>query len=270
MVPVSEPGLLLIQETLSAASADDACQPLHARAFAVWIQSQSLNECPLLADLAKECAEADGPARQTVHVSVLGFAAQMSAEFRPAFVAAFEWLSARKYFVSGRALTFEIDGLALLGVAVGLASLDAASFGTARAWLALLIERTLREARSGGWNEALIRAAHAMLSDDWNAGDVVDDLRIALAAKDIAPACDAARSGAWTIISRLLHASEMTRAAAQMMALTFLLRHAAAVRLGSIELDDVTRLLVHRFLESAHMLGIPEGGRDIISCSAIF
>jgi REase_DpnII-MboI len=197
--------------------------------------------------LATEAAAADGPARQTAHAAVLGYAANLDSEFRTPFAEALEWLRRRQYFVTGRPPTFEIDGLGLFGTAVGIIRLDEVARAPARLWLEELLRQSLNSQRPPDWNESLIAAAFAIVGG-LSAGTVIDaisnDLRTALAAKALMPTTAASRATAWNIISSLSGLRDgMTRAAAQLASLIYLLRDASTLRFGSISVEDVARVL---------------------------
>jgi hypothetical protein len=124
MVLVTELSLLELRRGLRDAAIDDPGQPPHARAFSAWIQHEKIDQTRLLKSLADDAAAASGPGRQTVHAAVLGYAANMDPFFATPFADAVDWLGQRQYFATGRPHTFEVDGLGLLGVAVGLSRLD--------------------------------------------------------------------------------------------------------------------------------------------------
>jgi len=69
------------------------------------------------------------------------------------------WLRERQYFLPGRAPGFEADGLALLGLAVGLLTPDCDLDGASKRWLNGLLDKSLSLRRAPDWNEALIAAA---------------------------------------------------------------------------------------------------------------
>lgn len=235
-----------LRRSIAAAATDDPHQPLHVRAFAAWIQGESLGKSPLLATLATEAAATSGPARETLHVAVLGYAFDFDGSFGSSFFEALSWLRARKYFVQGRPLTFEIDGLALLGVAVGILKLDPTERDRALPWLRELLSETLRRNRPSDWNESLIHAASTVASraQDWTLQGVTDDLSVALSARWGFAVTEAMRSSAWSLISSLSGEDDgMTRAATQLAALTRLLRDASTLRPGSTTPTDVARLL---------------------------
>lgn len=236
-----------LRKALAAAAEDDHQQPPHARAFAAWIQLESLGQTALFGALADEATKAQGAARETSHVAVLGYAASLDERFVTPFADGLAWLRARQYFVQGRPLTFEVDGLALLGVATGLSKLDAATSAAAGAWLDSVLAESVSRSRKPDWNESLIQAALSVRRQPgsaWSGSMVADDLVVALSAKGLASASEAVRANAWAIISSLIGEGDgMGRAATQLAALTTLLRDASTLRPGATSIADVARLL---------------------------
>lgn len=236
-----------LRKSLVAAAEDDQQQPPHARAFAAWVQLESLGQEAVLGALAEDAKHAQGAARETSHVAVLGFAASLHEGFVGPFAEGLAWLMARQYFVQSRPLTFEIDGLALLGVAIGLPKLDTTMSSAGRSWLESVLAASISRSRRPDWNETLIHAALAVLRQPggaWTDGKVADDLVVALSAKGLAIASEAVRASAWTIISSLIGESDgMGRAATQLAALTTLLRDASTLRPNATSVADVARLL---------------------------
>lgn len=247
VVPVKELTHWELRRSLAAAAADDPRQPPHARAFAAWIQTEGSGKSPLLAELAAKAAAAIGAARETSHVAVLGYASSLDGAFSSQFVESLSWLRARKYFAQGRPLTFEIDGLALLGVAVGILKLAPTQEDQALPWLRDLLSNTLQKSRPADWNETLIHAASVAVSSAQDRAlhqGVADDLAVALSARWGFALTEAMRASAWLLISSLSGEDDgMTRAATQLAALTRLLRDASTLRSGSTTPADVARLL---------------------------
>jgi REase_DpnII-MboI len=238
------PSLLRLRECLAEAGKDDPEQPHHARAFGAWVQP----DIPLLKKLATQASVVSGPARRTAHAAVLGYAAHLDPAFIVPFVEALDWLQQRQYFVAGRPLAFEVDGLGLFGTAVGIISLDDDRRTRPQAWLEKLLRRSLDFRRPSDWNEALTAAALNVLVGEADSqvstGIISDDLRAALAAKTMMVTSAASRATAWNIISGLIGAADgMTRAAAQLAALTYLLRDTSTLRFGSVSIEDVARVL---------------------------
>jgi hypothetical protein len=213
-----------LRNTLVAAATDDPQQPPHARAFAGWIQSAQLSQAPLLQALAAEAAAADGPTRQTAYAAVLGYTANLDTRFAAAFGEALIWLRKRQYFAPGRPLTFEVEGLGLLGISVGNTRLDGAQRTAATAWLVDLLRHSIASRRPSNWNESLIAAALNIATGEPPA-QVSADLHAALAAKGLIPWGEGVKFAAWDVIASLTGLPDgMTRAAAQLSALIFLLR----------------------------------------------
>jgi hypothetical protein len=158
------------------------------------------------------------------------------------FTAALEWLRQREYFTPGRPLTFEVDGLGLLGTAVGIRRLVDNEQIPARTWFEPLLRRSLGLAQVVDWNASLIAAALCVITEEPE--ELADDLRVALAAKSLMSATTAARTTAADIIFELHGSTDgMTRAAVQLAALTYLLRDASTLRLGTASIEEVARLL---------------------------
>ena len=222
-------------------------QPPHARAFAAWIQNESHATDSVLSTLATTATAATGPARETSQVAVLGYATNLDVAFLEHFAEVLSWLMDRQYFVASRPLTFEIDGLALLGVTVGILKLDQARADPARTWLVSLLRQSLSKKRPVDWNESLIGAALTLLTSlgvEVSKPEIADDLLVALSAKGIVAVEETTRANAWAVISSLVgEADGMTRAATQLAALTLLLRVASTIRIGSTSAADVARLL---------------------------
>lgn len=229
---------------LEVAASDDDARPPHLRAFARWIRRTRLEDADPLRELAEASRAAQGPSRRTTHVAVLGYAASLDGGFRGAFREALGWLRERQYFTIGRPLTFEVDGLALLGVAVGILALSPEERAAPATWQVELLERSLASRRPLDWNENLILAARALLKDE-PLRDIAPDLTAALAAKGLTSLERSVRAEAWETISSLQGLSDgPSRAAAQAAALTLLLRDAATIRPGAVTVEDVGVLLL--------------------------
>jgi len=232
-----------LHATLAAASADDGSQPDHARAYAQWIERHRLADAGKLHTLADEAAAVVGAARQTAHAAVLGYAVSVDASYSAAFQGAVDWLSSRSYFVPGRPLQFEVDGLALLGVAVGIAHLPEPARSNAKAWFLGILRQQRAPADHHEWNDSLVSAARHISGADSH-GPISPDLIVALQAKGLIQPDVHARTEAWGIISSLDALSDgLTRASTQRAALTFLLSNAATLQPDAITVEDTIVLL---------------------------
>lgn len=231
-----------LRRTLARAAADDSSQPPQARGFAAWVQ----HDLPVQLDLLKALAgEVAGLAdqRQSNIVALLGYAATVDASYASGFADGVVWLRQRQYFIAGRAAGFEVNGLALFGVAIGLrATIDEG--GEAIAWLKSLLTQSLQQHRPADWNEALIAAAAEVLGDRSAASKIAADLRVALAARGVLTAESATRAEAWDLIAGLTGSDDgMGRAATQAAALGFLVRESSTLRTGTSSIADVANVL---------------------------
>lgn len=243
MVSLTELDHWSLARTLSRAAADDIGQPLHARGFAAWIQHEIPAKANLLRTLASDAIVATGPP-QSSNAALLGFASGVNRSYERSFADAVAWLRERQYFLSGRAPGFEIDGLALLGVAVGLRASDLSTDKVATLWLKDLLAKSLALRRPLDWNEAMVAAAAEVLDMHSASDRVVDDLRVALAGQGLVGTTQASRASAWTLIAGLAGSDDgMTRAAAQASALGVLVRESSTLRTGSSSVEDVANIL---------------------------
>jgi len=231
-----------LRRTLDGAAADDSGQPPHARAFAAWIQRSGAMREPL-GTLASDAAQRQGAMRQSVHAAVLGYAVDLDPKYAEAFRDHVDWLAQRQYFVVHRPPAFEVDGLALLGLAIGLSCGAGDENEQHRSWLILLLRRSLQTEHAPDWNRSLRAAALELLSGTQEL--VADDLRVALAARNRLADTQAARANAWSVMASLQgQADGMTRAAVQIAALTRMLREASTLHPTSTSVSDVAHLLL--------------------------
>lgn len=238
-----------LQRTLARAAADDSSQPLQARGFAAWVQQDLPVQLALLKSLADE-ATGLADQRQSNLVALLGYATSVDASYASGFADGVAWLRQRQYFIAGKAAGFEVNGLALFGVAIGLrATVD--SGGEAIAWLKGLLTQSLQQHRPVDWNEALIAAAAEVLGDRSALDRIAADLRVALAARRVLVAEPTSRAEAWHLIAGLTGSDDgMSRAATQAAALGFLVRESSMLRTGTSSIEDVSNVLrgLHRSL----------------------
>lgn len=231
-----------IRRTLARAAADDRSQPQQARGFAAWILQDLPVQLSLLKTLASEgLSLADQ--RQSNVVALMGYAASADSSHATSFAEGVAWLRQRQYFIAGRASGFEVNGLALFGVAIGL-SASSASEAEAISWLKSLLTQSLQQHRPLDWNEALIAAAAAVLGDNSASDKIAADLRVALTARGVLSAGQPVREEAWGLIAGLTGSDDgMTRAAAQAAALGFLVRESSTLRTGTNSTSDVANVL---------------------------
>lgn len=231
-----------IRRTLARSAADDRSQPQQARGFAAWILQDLPVQLSLLKTLASEVSSL-ADQRQSNVVALLGYAASVDSSHATSFADGVAWLRQRQYFIAGRASGFEVNGLALFGVAIGLRASSVSDL-EATSWLKSLLTQSLQQQRPIDWNEALIAAAAAVLGDSSAGNKIAADLRVALAARGVFAAEQTVRQEAWGIIAGLTGSDDgMTRAAAQAAALGFLVRESSTLRTGTNSTSDVANVL---------------------------
>jgi hypothetical protein len=123
---VMRPPLLdLVAESLSrAASTRKEDQP-HIRAFVLWMELDTASARLGFGELASTRTAPDAPTSAAA-VAALGFSAATAdpdPNITNRFAEELEWLRGRQFFAPHRPRGFEADGTALLGVALGIASL---------------------------------------------------------------------------------------------------------------------------------------------------
>lgn len=242
MVPLKDLDLWSLRRTLVRAAADDSSQPPQARGFSAWVQQDLPVQLALLKALASE-AVGWADQRQSNIVSLLGYAVSVDQSRQRDFVDGIAWLRQRQYFIGGRAPGFEVNGLALFGVAIGLRS-TCAEGGETVEWFKGLLAQSLRQRRQADWNESLIAAASAVLGDSSKAETISADLRVALAARRVLTAEAGTRAEAWNLIAGLGCSDDgMARAATQAVALRFLVTESSLLRTGTSSIADVANVL---------------------------
>jgi len=109
-------------------------------------------------------------ARNYGFVACLGFTLAMPGRgtgLGEKFQAEAAQLAGRTFFSPNRAARFEIDGIALLGVAVGLVTLKTPKDETK--WLLDLLETSEQTLKDDDWGKSLVRATRAVLTgEDWS------------------------------------------------------------------------------------------------------
>lgn len=235
-----------IRNAILAASKDDAEQPIHWRIFAAWMQLTDKASKHLLIQLSEDAAKATGPRRQSMHVAVLGYAMQATDTYSSEFISAVEWLSKRQYFIGPA--SFEYDGIAILGVAVGLQTTSALEGANYKSWLVSLAEKSLQAYNHDAWTAGLIAAAIALLTDlagsPAHAGRQLPDLKIALMVKGLLNTEQQVREVAWREICSLVPLEDgFTRAACDLAAFDYLLARSSTIRFDGISTHDVVIIL---------------------------
>lgn len=230
-------------------------------AFAAWVGALGDAGGPTLRRIALASSEREGASRHYQDVAVLGFACARqvwrdAAEeelIRRRFRDGLAWMSGRRFFVAGQPPGFEGDGIALIGIGVGIAG-DGSSPDAVdrRRWLGDILTRSLSNTSSGAWDAALLRGAATILawSEAQRTGpirglaDLTPDLAAALAALGIVTLSETEeRAARATILTPSYRYLPSERAAVQAAALRWLMRLGATVLPTRATVADVVALL---------------------------
>ena len=227
-------GLYDFAEDLRAHAAI-ATGPLHVRAFCAWL----LKDTNALRTLV-EAATENGQQRHPEHVAVLGYAAvsgQLPGETTALLREDVAQLAGRSYFASGRPLRFEIDGVALLGVALGAS--QSSPVGNS-SWLTHVLDRSL-SLLDDEWNRGLVETAKLVLG---GTGLTISptDLCIAVASRGIGQ-MPADLAAAWASAMAFTRPETPDRAAARLVALQELTAHAAQIVPRTATRGDLVAIL---------------------------
>lgn len=231
--------LLQIRAALEAQMARQQGLPCHVAAFINWLFSDA-------AELRKQIDEVislPDQARNPEHVAALGFGAAsrlLSEEESSAFNDEITHLKGRRFFVPGRPPRFEIDGPALLGVALGAATYDDPE---TQKWLTELLARSSQQVANDDWQLGLIRAAR-LCSGENNIKIIPADLAVALAAKRlIEPDANELQEG-WALASTLRpHQCGPVRDAVRLTAFDYVLARRGQITIGAMTRESLVQLL---------------------------
>ena len=147
--------------------------PPHVAAFCSYLIPGDRDRLAEHASLAEDCQS-----YQAIAAAGYALAKDPSrAGLIVAFKGGFEHLSGRTFFAEGRTPRFEVDGVALLGVALGA---KAAGITQANAgWLENLLGRSSRILQADGWQRDLVELAWGTLNP--NHEMLIEDMRARIA-----------------------------------------------------------------------------------------
>ena len=177
-----------------------------------------------------------GQARHPEHAAALGYGASASLLTEPQlqiFRDDVDHLGGRSFFTPGRPLRLEVDGVALLGVALG-ASLVMEE--APRTWLCQLLERSSEEVKSDAWQLGLTRLARSVLGEQ-GLRIIPPDLATAAIARGLGEIQEGDRAQAWKMsVEFSPHTSGPSRDAVRLAVF-----ENEFARLGQIQLASATR-----------------------------
>jgi hypothetical protein len=227
------------RHTLEAKLQSAGALPCHVGAFSAWLlsQEQELRTC------AGEAAAFHGQSRHPHHVAALGYGVAANVLGEPEvkqLAADLVHLGGRTFFTPGRPPRFEIDGIALLGVALGIARTS--SDGT---WLDRLLDSTLIEVANDPWQFSLANAARLAMGRPAT-GSILPDLAVALAARGVGKVDDGAIAEAWRLAAAFApHDSGPARDAVRLAVFDHVRARLAHIAIARMTREDLVSLLAN-------------------------
>lgn len=251
MVPVSVgPGLADLRRGLVAGAALKADASIHHRAFLHWLNGNTVG----LAEVSLKASEEMDSAgmRSFRDVAALAFVTAHGAADAAAvesLAAGVAWLGNRSWFQPQRPPTLEVDGVAALGLALGLT----AARSVIPTWFSEMVTRSAVTLPLGDFDRSLfIVAATAIAAPDrQDQSGILPEIRVIFSGSAGIVATEETYREAWT---RLLLAvptdGDEIEAAVMLRALELVAVHSLPARAGKLEPTDVLTVLegVHRSL----------------------
>ena len=179
-----------LKSVLASPLSQSGPQSVHVAAFCSFISPWQREAMPVLK-----------PERVTNYqdVAAIGFALG-SGDKDSALLSAFNegatQLAGRKYFVSGRAPRFEIDGYAMLGIAIGYWATKASAAETK--WLTDCIDQSYNHLEEDIWQYSLARSAHVVIDSARDFREIDPVIHIGVKAAIGLSTTDEERKPAWT------------------------------------------------------------------------
>jgi hypothetical protein len=211
--------------------------PSHVGAFRDWVISDNASLSKAINEVLKSKDQLVGPEQ----VATLGFGSSgklLSPDHSRLLKDEVEHLKGRQFFVSGRPLRFEVDGLALLGVSLAVAALHEDI-----SWLMAILERAAVEGSSDIFQIGLINAARTCLTAS-NLQIAPADLAIALSAKGIGTFRASDRIDAWKLaVGFQDHTSGPARDAVRLAAFERILSTHGQIDAGAMTRESLVVLL---------------------------
>lgn len=215
--------------------------PCHVAAFGAWIIADDLK----LRARAMEATDLDPQMRNPDHVAALGYAAaagSLSQSEQAILVDEIAHLQGRQFFSANRPMRFEIDGIALLGVALGIMYTSGME-GEAHAWLSSLLPRSCSELIGDPWQLGLVQCARVCLGET-HLQPGPADLAAALAAKGLLTVKPDELQEGWQLAIELKpHGSGPGRDAVRLMAFDYVIRLRGQIAIDSITREGMIQLL---------------------------
>jgi hypothetical protein len=215
--------------------------PCHVSAFCAWIVSDHDT-------LRRRVAEALGFAAEIFHpeyVAALGYAAASALLTPEEYDLLHEkilHLSGRGFFAPKRPLVFEVDGIALLGVSLGIANDKKVCD---RRWWRELLAQSEMHLSSDTWQTGLVRAARLVVGET-NLRVVPPDLAIAMNAKGIGVCDRDDLTSGWEMTTQLkAHDGDPGRDAVRLALFNHLLARQGQIAIAAANRNDLISLLTN-------------------------
>ena len=164
---------------------------------------------------AADLSGADSAGGTYRDVAAIGFGLardEKNDDLRSAFIEGVKWLSGRVFFAAGRTPTFEVDGVALLGVAEGCVAAGAPE--AHHHWLRKCLDQSVNALQNDPWQRSLARAAQSVMGVAIDHSSIDPVLRIALSKRSDDAVDVRCRQEAWVSLVQNVDESDPTRRAA--------------------------------------------------------
>lgn len=239
MVSLTMADLVQIRAALEAQIARQQGLPCHVNAFINWLSSD-------MAGLRKQIDEVislPDQARNPEHVATLGFGVAsrlLSEKESAAYKDDLTHLKGRRFFIPNRPPRFEIDGVALLGVALGVATDEDPE---TQKWLADVLSRSSQLVANDDWQLGLIHSAR-LCSGESNIKIIPADLAVALAVKGLIEPDERELKDGWALASSLQpHQCGPVRDAVRLTTFDYVLARNGKIAIGAVTRESLVQLL---------------------------
>lgn len=239
MVSVIGADLIQIRTAIVSEIARQRDLPCHVAAFIAWVLK---DDAKLRAEVG-EVVALSSQSRHPEHVAALGYGAAaglLSDGELALFDDEISHLRGRKFFIPGRPLRFEIDGAALVGVALGVGIRDDPD---GRGWLADLLGQSAKEVSTDEWQSGLVRLAKHCVGE-LGINVMPPDLAIASAARGLISVGSETLEEGWLLAASLKpHTSGPDRDAARLAAFDFVLARSGQIAVSAMTRESLVQLL---------------------------
>ncbi len=241
---IAGPTIPQIRAGLMAVATPTISTPIHVRALRAWV----LEDYEGIVGLADQAATGfcAGGGRTVGQVAALGYVdagRRLAGPTQSVLIEGLAWLGERAWFRPHQPQTLEADGVAALGVALGMRSFGRISTG---GWLQTPVVRSAKSPEISAVDRSLfIAAAHLIDAPErQDSATMLPEVRLALGQLDLAVPDSASCRDAWQRIMRFAADEEIVPEAVLLLgALNALTERSLPARLGQLDARDVVRVL---------------------------